>query len=128
MADAAEKLNRPADAVRSLKALAKMEPVDPAGLNFRLAQSLTKLSADKEARHYVLAALAEAPRYRDAHRLLLSLTEKMQKAQADAKVDQADDAEEAAGKNKSGKNKPSRDKPSRDKLNESDRPTAKAGR
>ena len=38
MAEAAEKLNRPAEAIRSLTALATMDPVDPAGLDFRLAR------------------------------------------------------------------------------------------
>ena len=74
MADAAEQLDRPLVAIASLRALQQMDPVDPAGLHYQMAKTLAKLNAVKEAKHHVLAALAEAPRYRDAHRLLLKLT------------------------------------------------------
>jgi tetratricopeptide (TPR) repeat protein len=78
MATAAQQLGRHDEAVRSLRALTQMDPVDPAGLNFQLAKSLFELGSYTEAKHHVLAALTEAPRYRDAHRLLLELEEKIQ--------------------------------------------------
>ena len=76
MAKAAEKLDRPADAVRSLRALNSMDPIDPAAIDFRLAQAFADMNQTDRAKHHVLRALQEAPRYRDAHRLLLTLTEK----------------------------------------------------
>ena len=72
-AEAAEKLEQPAVAIGSLDALSTMQPVDPAGLDFRLAQSLVQLKRLDRARYHVLRALDEAPRYRDAHRLLLTI-------------------------------------------------------
>ncbi len=52
-----------------------MDPVDPAALDYRLASALANLDEKDRAKHHVLRALNEAPRYRDAHRLLLQLTE-----------------------------------------------------
>jgi len=75
-ARAAEQLDRPADTVRSLRALGSMDPVDPAAVDFRMAQALAAMDQTERAKHHVLRALEEAPRYRDAHRLLLQLTEK----------------------------------------------------
>lgn len=76
MAGAAEKLDRPADTVRSLRALNSMDPIDPAAIDFRMARALADMNQTDRAKHHVLRALQEAPRYRDAHRLLLTLTEK----------------------------------------------------
>lgn len=75
MARAAEKLNRPADVVRSLRALNSMDPIDPAAIDFRMAKALADMNQTDRAKHHVLRALQEAPRYRDAHRLLLALSE-----------------------------------------------------
>ena len=75
--EAAEKLDRPAEATRSIAALATMDPVDPAGLDYRMAASLFKLKQFDRARHHILRALDEAPRYRDAHRLLLQIHQAM---------------------------------------------------
>ena len=76
MAESSEQLKQPEIAVRALSALARMEPIDPAGLNYRMARSLTKLDRTAEAKEKLIAALDEAPRYRDAHRLLLTLVKK----------------------------------------------------
>jgi tetratricopeptide (TPR) repeat protein len=73
MSRAAEKLAQPGTALRSLRVLSMMDPVDPAALDFRLARSLHRLGKFTEAKHRVLRALDEAPRYRDAHRLLLKI-------------------------------------------------------
>ena len=75
-ARAATELNRHADAVAALEALARMEPTDPARLHYRLATSLARLDRNDEARRHVLMALEEAPRYRAAHKLLLELKAK----------------------------------------------------
>ncbi len=97
LVEAAEQLDRPADAVRSFAALLQMEPYDPAGLNFRMAQSLAKLGQRDRAKHHVLASLDEAPRYRDAHRLLLELVAEAKREAEQAAAEQAA-AEKAAEK------------------------------
>lgn len=74
LAKAAEHLDQPADTVRSLRALATMDPIDPAAVDFRMAQALSAMNETDQAKHHVLRALEEAPRYRDAYRLLLQLT------------------------------------------------------
>ncbi|TWU38807.1 hypothetical protein Q31b_38850 [Novipirellula aureliae] len=76
MAMAAEYLDRPADTVRSLRALGSMVPVDPAAVDYRLARAFAAMDQTDRAKHHVLRAIEEAPRYRDAYRLLLQLTEK----------------------------------------------------
>lgn len=75
LSEAAEKLDRPEEVVSSLAALAQMEPVDPAAIDFRLARAYAKLDQPDRAKHHVLRALEEAPRYREAHRLLIELVE-----------------------------------------------------
>ncbi len=75
MAMAAEKLERPTDVVASLGALQQMDPVDPALLDFRMARALREIGDSDRAKYHVLRALEEAPRYRDAHRLLLQLVD-----------------------------------------------------
>lgn len=72
-AEAAEALDdRPAalDAWRTLLAL---DPPDPAEAHYRLARLLHQ-SGDPTAKRHVLQALEEAPRFRDAHQLLLKLS------------------------------------------------------
>lgn len=73
MAEAAEKTADHADASRALNAIGEFDPIDPAGWHFRLASTYEKLEQKSKAIHHVLMALDEAPRYRDAHRLLLDL-------------------------------------------------------
>ena len=73
LADAAEALGEHQQLYEALAALAMMEPVDPAGLHYRTAVALHKLDRGQDAKRHVLMAIEEAPRYRDAHRLLLQL-------------------------------------------------------
>ncbi|GAA5507002.1 beta-barrel assembly-enhancing protease [Novipirellula caenicola] len=75
MATAAEQLKRPEKEVRPLKTLLQMDPIDPAALNFRLARAGFETGDTALAKRHVLAALEDAPRYRDAHRLLLEIVE-----------------------------------------------------
>ncbi len=63
---------RAADSYRALLALA---PEDPAEVHFRLAEQLAELKEWTEAKRHVLLALEFAPRFRDAHRLLLNVVD-----------------------------------------------------
>ncbi|WP_419193999.1 tetratricopeptide repeat protein [Novipirellula herctigrandis] len=75
LAEAAEMRGHPTMAIHPLMALLEMDPVDPAGLHFQLAQTLSKTNQNDEAKRHALLALEEAPRYRQAHRLLLTLVQ-----------------------------------------------------
>ena len=59
-------------AVGTLKSLLQVQKDDAARLHFRIA-TLLKLTDVESARRHVLLSLAQAPRYRDAHKLLLEL-------------------------------------------------------
>jgi tetratricopeptide (TPR) repeat protein len=74
LARAAAELDRPGEAIQPLSALAEMDPIDPAGVHYRLAQALYESNRPDQALREVLMALEEAPRYREAQRLLLQLT------------------------------------------------------
>jgi hypothetical protein len=69
---ASEGLGQPGQAVDSYRRLLLLDPADPAEVNFRLARLLQRQDP-AAARRYVLDALADAPRFRDAYRLLLQL-------------------------------------------------------
>ena len=73
MAIAAEKVNQPERAIFAYRRLLEMKPEDPAATHYNLAR-LLKALAPAEAKQHVLLALAEAPRYREAHQLLRELT------------------------------------------------------
>ena len=75
IAQAATELNRPAEAAQSLRTLAVMKPLDPADIYLRLAKAQFELGEKDLAKRSVLSALEIAPRYRDAHRWLLKITE-----------------------------------------------------
>jgi predicted Zn-dependent protease len=75
MADAAEKAGDAHASIDACRALLQLDPPDPAEVHFQLARSLHALG-DPAARRHVLRALEEAPRYRDALRLLLELNKK----------------------------------------------------
>jgi tetratricopeptide (TPR) repeat protein len=69
---AAETLGKTDVAISALTSLLTLQKDDAARLHFRIAALL--MSTDKEsARRHVLLALAQAPRYREAHKLLLEL-------------------------------------------------------
>ncbi len=77
VAEAASKLEHHEKAVKSLLALSKLQPVDPAGLDFRIATVQRKLGQLDVAKRSVLRALENAPRYRNAHQLLLNISEQL---------------------------------------------------
>lgn len=72
-AEAAAKLEETQRAVRPLQVLATMDPVDPAGLHFQLAEAFAATGDESAAKREVLMALEEAPKFRQAHKLLLEL-------------------------------------------------------
>ena len=72
MAKAAQALNQSDQAVASYNTVLALNPSDPAQVHYQLA-SLLKQTDEAQAKRHVLEALADAPRYRDAHELLLEL-------------------------------------------------------
>jgi tetratricopeptide (TPR) repeat protein len=72
---ASEALGRGEIARRSYEKLLHLDPPDPAQVHFRIARLLAGEGDTAPARRHVLQALEEAPRYRDALRLLLELQE-----------------------------------------------------
>ena len=82
-AAAAESLGQTDIAVSQLSSLLQIQKDDAARLHFRIA-ALLKPSVPDDARRHVLLSLAQAPRYRDAHKLLLELVaEKPKESPAD---------------------------------------------
>lgn len=75
IARASRELDQAETSIDSLKALQAMDPVDVAGLHFQLAQALQAGGHTSEAEAHLIDALIAAPRYRDAHRMLLHLNE-----------------------------------------------------
>ncbi len=74
LAQASEKLDATATAISAYEKLLLLDPPDPADVHFRLAR-LLHLNNDPAAKRQVLQALEEAPRFREAHRLLLELAQ-----------------------------------------------------
>lgn len=72
IAQAAEQTDQTDTAIAAYRTLVAMKPNDPAVVHFRLATLLQK-NGDPAAKRHVLLALEEAPRYRDAHKLLLEV-------------------------------------------------------
>ncbi|MFP6648482.1 MAG: tetratricopeptide repeat protein, partial [Pirellulaceae bacterium] len=68
---AAHALGEKVRTIQPLSALLEMSPVDPAALHYQLADALLADGQPKLARRHVLWALENAPRYRQAQRLLL---------------------------------------------------------
>ena len=72
LARAAEALKEPATAITAWQTVLKLNPLDPAEAHFRLARLL--LSTDRaRAKRHLLMALEEAPRFREAHFMLLEM-------------------------------------------------------
>lgn len=69
LAQSAEALGLDHEAIRASRVLLLLDPPDPAEAHFRLARLLHKQKSP-EAKRQVLQALEEAPRFRDAHKLL----------------------------------------------------------
>ena len=75
LARAAEQLGERDEAMTAYRALAMLDDTDPAEVHYRLAKLLRQAGKPDEARREVLKSLEEAPRFLDAHRLLLELVE-----------------------------------------------------
>ncbi len=72
----AEKENDDQLAIESLSALATMDPLDRADTYYRLASAHFRQQDSVAAKRNVLLALEAAPRFRDAHKLLLKIVNK----------------------------------------------------
>lgn len=77
LADAAQATEERAIAIEAVRTLLLLDPLDLAAHHHRLAILLAEEQRLPEARRHVLMALEEAPRFRDAHRLLLNLVARM---------------------------------------------------
>jgi len=77
LAQAAMATGDDAQAITSYRKLLLLDPPDPVDAHFQLARLLhTRGNAEPEAERQVLQALEEAPRFRDAQRLLLAIKDK----------------------------------------------------
>ncbi|MEO1529079.1 MAG: tetratricopeptide repeat protein [Planctomycetota bacterium] len=92
-AAACREMEEPEASLRSLNALRALDPVDIAGLDYLTAEALTAAGDLDAAKSHVIDALVRAPRYRDAHRLLLKLLE------SEAETTAKDDTPKPAEKN-----------------------------
>ncbi len=72
MGRANEELGQNEQAIESYRRLLLLDPADPADVNYRLAK-LFQERDPSTAKRYVLEALADAPRFRKAHSLLLKI-------------------------------------------------------
>jgi tetratricopeptide (TPR) repeat protein len=80
LASAAEHLGDVDLAITSNRALALLDDTDPALIHYRLARLLDQKGQTTEAKREVLRSLEEAPRFTDAHRLLLDLVDRNRNA------------------------------------------------
>ncbi len=71
---ALEAKGKPKEAVTSFEKLLKLRPTNPSEVRYRLAK-LIKPDDETRAKRYLLDSLAESPRFRDAHQLLLTFKE-----------------------------------------------------
>jgi tetratricopeptide (TPR) repeat protein len=83
LATAAEKLEDRLAAIEARRALLVLDPLDLAETHYRLAGLLHAEGKNEEARRHVLQSLEQAPRYRDAHKLLLRIIEKPSAGESD---------------------------------------------
>jgi lipopolysaccharide biosynthesis regulator YciM len=72
LAEAAEQLDQPESAIQAWQKTLTAGAPDPTEAHFRLARLLQQ-QGDPGAKRHVLEALERAPRFREAHRLLLEL-------------------------------------------------------
>ncbi|TWT33919.1 tetratricopeptide repeat protein [Posidoniimonas corsicana] len=75
LARAADALEQPTSAIAAYRALLEFETSDPVNAHYRLATLLQDEGRRDEARREVLLALEDAPRFLDAHKLLLELVD-----------------------------------------------------
>jgi tetratricopeptide (TPR) repeat protein len=74
LGNAYEKLAWNEKAIKAYRRLLSLDYADPAEINYRLGRLLEQKDPDAAKKH-VLLALAEAPRFRAAHKLLLKIME-----------------------------------------------------
>ena len=72
LARSSEALGETDQAIGAYQTLIQLDPADPADVHFQLARLLHD-RASPEAHQHVIKALEEAPRFRDAYRLLLAI-------------------------------------------------------
>ncbi|MBI5772275.1 MAG: tetratricopeptide repeat protein [Verrucomicrobia bacterium] len=72
LARAREELRETPSAIAAYRTVLQLDPPDPAEVHFRLAK-LLQAGGDASAKRHALQALEEAPRFREAHRLLLQI-------------------------------------------------------
>ncbi len=73
LAQASEELGKTETAIDSYETLLLLDPPDPAEVHFRLARLLHQTGKPAAKRH-VVQSLEEAPRFLEAHRLLLEMS------------------------------------------------------
>ena len=83
IAEAREAAGEKPDAIRAYRTLLLLNPPDQPEVRYRLARVLHS-TGDAAAKREVLLALEEAPRFREAHSLLLEMEAKAPKAKPDA--------------------------------------------
>lgn len=83
VAKAAEALGDRRLAIEAQRTLLMLDPLDRADHHYQLARLLVAENQLPAARGEVVRALEEAPRFRDAHRLLLEIVEKSEPPPAD---------------------------------------------
>jgi tetratricopeptide (TPR) repeat protein len=76
LTSAAEHLGDVDLAITANRALALLDDTDPALIHYRLARLLDQKGQTAEAKREVLRSLEEAPRFADAHRLLLEIVDR----------------------------------------------------
>lgn len=72
LAQAATRLGNQNEAIAAYRALLLLDPPDPVEVHYQLAR-LLHARGDAEAKRHVLQALEDAPRFREAQRLLLEI-------------------------------------------------------
>lgn len=72
-AEAREATAQPREAIAAYQTLLKLEPATPANLHYRLARLFHRTGERAKAKRHVVQSLEEAPRFRDALRLLLEI-------------------------------------------------------
>ncbi len=75
---ASEALEREGEAVEAYECLLVLDPADPVDVHYRLA-TLLRQRDPAAARRHILEALADAPRFRKGHQLLLEIVEQKDK-------------------------------------------------
>ena len=83
LARASEELGKSDVAIQAYQKLLLLDPPDPAEVHFHLAR-LLRHAGDPAAKRQVLQSLEEAPRFREAHRLLLEINGASQNASSNA--------------------------------------------